>query len=87
MYPFVISLGLNSVSKYYGEVGEILAEQAKAGDLSVLKAFEEAMWEQIRSFPYAKVVDDLRLKFARNGKNTILGAAALYYDAQNSVGI
>jgi len=102
--------------KHYDEAGEIMAEQAKAGNPSALKAFdefgkhlgnavktilftvdpsmiviggsvvkshtyfEEAMWEQIRSFPYAKVVDDLRLKFTRNSKNAILGAASLYYD-------
>jgi len=101
---------------YYGESGEIIGKQAKKGNQSALKAFDEfgkhlgiavktilftldpsmiviggsvakshsffekTMWEQIRSFPYPKVVDDLCLKFITNGKNAILGAASLYYE-------
>ncbi|MBK5261781.1 MAG: ROK family protein [Peptostreptococcaceae bacterium] len=103
---------------YYGESGEIIGKQAKEGNHSALKSFDEfgkhlgiavktilftldpsmiviggsvakshsffekTMWEQIRSFPYPKVVDDLCLKFITNGKNAILGAASLYYDEE-----
>lgn len=46
--------------------------------------FEKAMWEKIKTFPYRKTVDRLVIETSDQKQIAILGAAALYYDAQRS---
>jgi len=44
--------------------------------------FQQAMWERIRTFAYSKSVEKLQIKISELENSGILGAAALYYDAQ-----
>jgi glucokinase len=48
--------------------------------------FQEAMWKQIRTFPYHKSVDRLVIDRSEEPHIAILGAAALYYDSLASQG-
>lgn len=43
--------------------------------------FEQAMWEQIKTFGFLKSIDRLQIKTSQLENSGILGAAALYYDA------
>ncbi len=54
---------------------------------SVRKAFrffEEAMWESIQSFVYSNSIKSLKIEVSELEHGAILGAAALYYDAQTT---
>ncbi|MBS1525048.1 MAG: ROK family protein [Bacteroidetes bacterium] len=44
--------------------------------------FEKPMWERIRTFGFPKSIDGLRIGTSALQNSGILGAAALYYDAQ-----
>jgi glucokinase len=44
--------------------------------------FEEAMWESIKTFGFPKSIEGLEIKTSALENSGILGAAALYYDAQ-----
>ena len=44
--------------------------------------FQEAMWRQIRSFAFSKSIGKLQIELSNLENSGILGAAALYYDAQ-----
>jgi glucokinase len=44
--------------------------------------FEKAMWERIRTFEFPKSIDGLEIKTSALENSGILGAAALYYDAE-----
>lgn len=44
--------------------------------------FEKAMWERIRTFGFPKSIEGLEIKTSALENSGILGAAALYYDAQ-----
>jgi len=44
--------------------------------------FKRAMWEQVQTFPYLKSLDRLVIEVSEEPQIAILGAAALYYDAQ-----
>ncbi|UCE42940.1 MAG: ROK family protein [Candidatus Aminicenantes bacterium] len=44
--------------------------------------FEKAMWEKIKTFPYWKTIDHLVIETSDQKQIAVLGAAALYYDAQ-----
>jgi glucokinase len=44
--------------------------------------FEKAMWERIRTFGFPKSIEGLQVKTSALQNSGILGAAALYYDAQ-----
>jgi glucokinase len=46
--------------------------------------FQSAMWRSIRTFPYKKTIDRLVLERSEQKHISILGAAALYFDAQMS---
>lgn len=46
--------------------------------------FQRTMWESIKTFPYRKTVDRLVLERSEQKHIAVLGAAALYYDAQMS---
>jgi len=46
--------------------------------------FQEAMWERIKTFPYQNSIDRLVIEISEQEHIAILGAAALYYDAQLS---
>lgn len=43
--------------------------------------FEQAMWNQIQTFPYKNSIDHLVIERSEEPHIAILGAAALYYDA------
>jgi glucokinase len=43
--------------------------------------FEKAMWERIKTFGFPKSVEQLQIKTSELANSGILGAAALYYDA------
>ncbi len=42
--------------------------------------FNKTMWQRIKTFPYKRVVDGLRIEVSDLKNSGILGAAALYYD-------
>jgi glucokinase len=44
--------------------------------------FEKSMWERIKTFAFPKSVEKLEVKTSVLQNSGILGAAALYYDAQ-----
>jgi glucokinase len=44
--------------------------------------FQEAMWARIRTFAFSKSVEKLQIKISDLENSGLLGAAALYYDAQ-----
>jgi len=44
--------------------------------------FEKSMWERIRTFEFPKSIEGLEIKTSALQNSGILGAAALYYDAQ-----
>ncbi|HVV55387.1 MAG TPA: ROK family protein [Mucilaginibacter sp.] len=44
--------------------------------------FEKTMWESIRTFGFPQSIDGLEIKTSALENSGILGAAALYYDAQ-----
>jgi glucokinase len=44
--------------------------------------FKETMWKEIRTLVYAKTLERLRVEVSELANSGILGAAALYYDAQ-----
>jgi glucokinase len=44
--------------------------------------FQEKMWEQIRTFVFTKSAERIRVEASALQNSGILGAAALYYDAQ-----
>ena len=46
--------------------------------------FEKAMWENIKTFPYTNTIDRLVIETSDQKQIAILGAAALYYDAQQN---
>lgn len=46
--------------------------------------FQEAMWQGIRTFAYQKARERIRIEVSSLENSGILGAAALYYDLQNS---
>ena len=45
--------------------------------------FKQAMWEQIRTFPYKRTVEKLFIDVTEEPQIALLGAAALFYNAQN----
>ena len=47
--------------------------------------FEKAMWEKINGFPYKHSLKKLQIVPSQRDNIAVLGAAALYYDAQNTV--
>lgn len=46
--------------------------------------FEKAMWENIKTFPYKNTIDRLVVETSEQKQIAVLGAAALYYDAQRN---
>ena len=44
--------------------------------------FKDAMWERIKTFEFPKSIEGLEIKTSALENSGILGAAALYYDAQ-----
>ncbi len=47
--------------------------------------FEKAMWENIKTFPYKNTIDRLVIETSNQKQIAVLGAAALYYDAQRNL--
>jgi glucokinase len=45
--------------------------------------FEKSMWEKINTFPYKYALNKLKVVASEQEDISVLGAAALYYDAQN----
>lgn len=43
--------------------------------------FSESMWKEIRNFPYPRSVENLQIITTKTQEISLLGAAALYYDA------
>jgi glucokinase len=80
----------------YGELGTHLGQAIKAAiyaydpELCVLGGsvsqaydlFGETMWKEIRTLVYAKTLERIRIEVSDLKNSGILGAAALYYDAQ-----
>jgi len=46
--------------------------------------FQDAMWKQVKTFPYKNSLERLVIEKSEEEQIAILGAAALYYDAQLS---
>jgi glucokinase len=46
--------------------------------------FEKSMWEKVNLFPYKQTVSKLKIIPSEQEDIAVLGAAALYYDAQNN---
>lgn len=44
--------------------------------------FQESMWDRVQTFPYKKSLDRLVIEMSNQPQIAVLGAAALYYDAQ-----
>jgi len=44
--------------------------------------FQETMWKQIKTFAYTKSAERIKIEISELQNSGILGAAALYYDAQ-----
>jgi glucokinase len=44
--------------------------------------FESSLWKTIRSFPYEKSIEKLKIETSTQPDIEVLGAAALYFDAQ-----
>ena len=44
--------------------------------------FEKAMWERIKTFGFPKSIEQLQIKTSELANSGVLGAAALYYDAE-----
>jgi glucokinase len=80
----------------YGELGTHLGQAIKAAiyaydpEICVLGGsvsqaydlFRETMWKEIRTLVYAKTLERIRVEVSNLKNSGILGAAALYYDAQ-----
>jgi glucokinase len=47
--------------------------------------FQETMWKEIRSFPYKHTIERLVIDTTEETQIAILGAAALFYDAQENL--
>ncbi|VAW29288.1 Hypothetical sugar kinase, ROK family [hydrothermal vent metagenome] len=45
--------------------------------------FEKSMWDKIKTFPYKHAVNKLKVVASEQEDIAVLGAAALYFDAQN----
>lgn len=86
--------GDQNALRIYGEYGKNLGEAIKivanvfapeavilGGSISKsFQFFEKSMWETIRNFPYANVVENLVVLPAKNPNLAVLGAAALVLD-------
>ncbi len=46
--------------------------------------FEDSMWKNIQSFPYQKSINKLKIETSSYPDIEILGAAALYFDAERN---
>ena len=44
--------------------------------------FQENMWKEIKTFAYTKSAERIKIEISALKNSGILGAAALYYDAQ-----
>jgi glucokinase len=44
--------------------------------------FEESLWKTLNSFPFEKSVENLKIEVSSDPNIEVLGAAALYFDAQ-----
>lgn len=87
--------GETSALNLYNELGKHIGEAIKitmyaydpqvivlGGSVSHAYAyFHEAMWAQLKSFAYQKSVERLRIEVSELENSGILGAAALFYDA------
>jgi len=51
--------------------------------LKAFPYFEKSMWEKVRTFPYKQAIGKLKIVASKQENIAILGAAALYFDAQN----
>jgi len=47
--------------------------------------YQKTLWEAMRAFAYTPVVDRLTIKLSKIPQIAVLGAAALFFDAQNRV--
>lgn len=45
--------------------------------------FKDEMWKSIKNFPYSKSVEKIKIEVSEKENIAILGAAALYYNAEN----
>ena len=82
--------------KLYGELGTHLGNAIKimmytydtglivlGGSVQLaFEFFEQAMWERIKTFGFPKSIEGLEIKTSALENSGILGAAALYFDAQ-----
>ena len=46
--------------------------------------FKQTMWERIKTFAFTKSIDNLKIELSELENSGILGAAGLYFDADNS---
>ena len=49
-----------------------------------IRFFKETMWERIKTFAFTKSIDNLKIELSELENSGILGAAGLYFDADNS---
>jgi len=83
-----------AVFEYYGyDLGKLINTILFSVDPEVIviggplaKAFpffEKTMWEKVNAFPYKQTINKLKIILSEQEDIAVLGAAALYYDAQN----
>ncbi len=83
-----------AVFEYYGyDLGKLINTILFSVDPEVIviggplsKAFpffEKTMWEKVNTFPYKQTINKLKIIPSEQEDIAVLGAAALYYDAQN----
>jgi glucokinase len=46
--------------------------------------FEKSMWDHLHSFPFQHTIESIEIKSITESNTALLGAAALYYDAQQA---
>jgi len=47
--------------------------------------FQKSMWEKVNSYPYKYALENLKIEASEDPDIAVLGAAALYLDAQNKI--
>ena len=83
-----------AVFEYYGNIlGNLIKTILFSVDPQIIviggsiskafKFFETSMWETINTFPYKHTINKLKVVASEQEDISILGAAALYFDAQN----
>ena len=80
-FGFHIGQGIKTILYTYDPEMIILGGSVR----KAFRFFREAMWESIRSFAFSNSIKSLKIKVSELEHAAILGAAALFYDAELTV--